>query len=163
VLLTKREGNGLQFEGHTLEGLGGRLHDFLAGEGAASERDLGWAGMGGQHGAEVVAAGQSLYDARGEELLSQLHDLQVAVRCEWRRLDDNGVAGKNRGADLATSKVDGEVPWHNANDKAKRGVSLDGLLGVVLLNDLLLKLKLAEGTQPGATSSNLSLGELVLP
>lgn len=107
-----------QFQGHTLEGLGSRFHDFSAGNRAAGEGDLGWTRVRGQHWAQVVAAGKRLYDAGREELLSQLHDLEIAVGREWRRLDDDGVAGENRGTDLATGEMDGEVPGDNANDKA---------------------------------------------
>jgi hypothetical protein len=118
--------------------------------------------VGGQHGAEVVAAGQNLNDARREELLSELAELQVTIGSEWRWLDDDWVSGKDRGTDLAASEVNWEVPWHNTNNKAERCVSLDGDLGVVFLDGLFLELELVEGSEPGGASGEFSLCELNL-
>ena len=118
--------------------------------------------MTGEHGAKVVAAGQDLNDTRWEELLSKLAELQVAVGGEWRRLDDDGVAGKNRRTNLAEGEVNREVPGNNTHDETERSVSLNGHLGIVFLDGLFLELELVEGSQPCGASSNLSLSELNL-
>ena len=96
--------------------------------------------------AEVVATGEHLNDTRWEELLSELTELQVAVGGERRRLDDDRVAGENRGTNLAAGKVDREVPGHNAYDETQRRVALDGDLSVIFLNGFLLELELVEGS-----------------
>jgi hypothetical protein len=100
----------VQLKSDSLEGLRCALHDLLASECAASETDLVWAGMCCQPWAEVIVTTQDLKDTRREELLSELAELQIAVGREGRGLDDDRVAGEQRGADFAAHEMDWEVP-----------------------------------------------------
>lgn len=100
----------LQLKSDSLQCLGRTLHDLLACKCAAGERDLVWAGMGSQPWTEIVIAREDLDDTRREELLSELTELEIAVRSERRGLDDDGVACEDRWSNLATRKMDGEVP-----------------------------------------------------
>ena len=53
--------------------------------------------------------------------------------------------------------MDREVPWDDADDQAKRSVSADDLLVIVLLDDLFFQLELGQTTKPSNTSSKLIL------
>lgn len=89
---------------------------------------------------------ENLDNSRGEILLSQLAELEIAIRGEWRRLDDDGVPGDDRGSDLAAGEMDGEIPRNNSNGHAEGGVSDNDLLVIILLNNLFLKLDVGQGT-----------------
>jgi hypothetical protein len=118
--------------------------------------------MGSEPWAEIVITTEHLDDTRREELLGQFTHLQVAVRGERRWLDDDRVTGEHGRGDLASSKVYGEVPWHDTDADAERGISDDDLLSLILLNDLLLELQLGERSQPVDSSLGLADGELKL-
>lgn len=89
---------------------------------------------------------ENLDNSRGEVLLSQLAELEIAIRGEWRRLDDDGVPGDDRGSDLAAGEMDGEIPRNNSNGHTEGGVSDNDLLVIILLNNLFLKLDVGQGT-----------------
>lgn len=93
----------LQLESDSLQRLRGTFHDFLSSESRASEADLVRARVGCKPWSEVIVSAQNLQHAWREELLGQLTHLQIAVGSEWRWFDDDGVASKERRADLATS------------------------------------------------------------
>jgi hypothetical protein len=118
--------------------------------------------VGSQPRTKVVITGNDLNDTRREKLLSKLTKLEIAVGSEWRRLDDDGVTGEESGANLATGKVDGEVPRDDTDNETEGSVSHNDLLRIVLLDDLLLDLELGELSEPFDTSGSLTDGELYL-
>jgi hypothetical protein len=118
--------------------------------------------VGSEPWTEVVITTKDLDDTRREELLGQFTHLQVAVRSERRRLDDDRVTGEHGWGDLASSKMNREIPWHDADADTERCVSDNDLLGLVLLHDLLLQLELGQRSQPVDSSLGLTDGELKL-
>lgn len=58
--------------------------------------------------------------------------------------------------------MDWEVPWDDTDNEAKRSISLDSLLLLILNDDLLLQLKVGESAKPSCTSLQLTLCKLGL-
>lgn len=128
-----------QLEGHTLEGRSASSHDLLAGGGGSGEGDLADVGVSSEEGAEILLAGKSLEDTRGEDLGAELCELEGGVGGIRRGLPDEGVSGQEGGAKLAGTQKHGEVPGDDADTDTKGGVPHLGDLVVVLLNNLLLQ------------------------
>ena len=112
--------------------------------------------------ASITYTAENLDNTRGEILLSQLAELEIAIRGKWRRLDDDGISSDDRGGDLAAGEMNREVPGNDSNGHTEGCVSDNDLLVVVLLNNLFIKLDVGQGTEPVYTGLNLSDGELVL-
>lgn len=95
-------------------------------------------------------------------MLCEFTELQIAVRGEWRWLDNDGVSGDQCRGNLAASKMDWEVPWYDTHRDTERSVSDDNLLVVVFLDDLFLELDFGQFANPVYSSLYLSDGELIL-
>jgi hypothetical protein len=111
---------------------------------------------------KVVVTAQHLHHTRREVLLCEFTKLQVAVRGEWRRLDNNGVSCDQCWGNLAASEMHGEIPWYDTNGDTKRSISDNNLLVIIFLNYLFLYFDLGQFANPVYASLDLSDSELVL-
>jgi hypothetical protein len=82
---------------------------------------------------ELVITAQHLNKTRRENLLSELNNLERRVRCERRRLDDDGTSSEDSGKDLSHRQQDGKVPGTDSRyDPQRNEPCRNGLLVVLV-------------------------------
>ena len=129
-----------ELEVDPLERLGRVLGDPLAGLDRAGERDHVDVLVLDQRRAGVVAAGDDVEHALGQELRGDLGEPERAQRRRRGRLEDDRVAGRQRGADLPDGHHHRVVPRRDLADDADRlaadhrGVALEVLAGRLALH-----------------------------
>ena len=106
---------------HPLERVGGGPRDQLAGRDVAGERHHRDVGVRHERVAGGLAlAGHDVEHAGREDVGGDLGESQRAERRELRRLEHDGVAGRERGADLPGRHVERVVPRRDRGDDAER-------------------------------------------
>ena len=102
-----------------LEGLGACSGDRLTGGHAAGEGDHVRVRVGDELVARGGAAGHALHETRRQDL-EDLHELQGGQRRVLRRLDDHGVAGRQRRDRLPAEQHEGVVERQDDDDDTHR-------------------------------------------
>ncbi len=109
-----------ELEAQDLEVGGGLAEDVLAGADGAGERDEAGERVADEGAADAFAgAGEDVDDAGGKAgLLGELGDFEGGGGGALVRFHHDGVAGDERGADLAAHEAGGVVPGGQADDDA---------------------------------------------
>ena len=116
-----------EFQGDRDQVLAGVLADQAAGGGFAGEGDLADPGAGGERLAGLDAeAVDHVDDAGRQQVADELHQHQDRGRGLLGRLEDDGVAGGERGGELPDGHEDREVPRDDLADDAERLVEVVG-------------------------------------
>ncbi|EAQ00328.1 carR [Janibacter sp. HTCC2649] len=125
-----------ELEGHRDDVLRGVLHDQPPGRRLAGERDLVDARVGreGLAGLDAEAV-DHVEDTVGEQVGDDLDDSQDRRGRLLGRLEDDAVAGRERGSELPRRHEDGEVPRDDLTDDAEGLVEVVGHRVVVDLGD----------------------------
>lgn len=126
-----------QLKSDPLESFCAASHDTFASDDGAGEGNLVNTGVLGDHRAEGIISTQALDNAWRKEACGQLCQLQIAVRCEWRWFDNDGVPGVHSGCDFSNSQKNGEVPRNDGAHDAHRDMALENLAVVCFFNDCL--------------------------
>ena len=125
-----------ELERHALQRSRRAREHLLARRDGARERDLVDAGMRRHRGAELVAAGQDVDDAGGEDLVQELADFQRRERRVRRRFQDDRVARVERRHERPQRQVHGRIPRRDDADDTERPVTQLDVLVVVVGDDL---------------------------
>jgi len=113
-----------ELHGHVLHTSSGGGGDLAAGRDLAGERDLGDAGVGGEHGTHVAGTLHDVEDtSRHAGFCVDFGQLEGVEGSEFGGLVNHAVAGGEAGSRLPQGDLDGVVPGTNSGTDTERRFS----------------------------------------